>query len=87
MKTKLVKYKIIKKVLIVLVITMFLCSFKEISFGAISSNFKFVIDTVGIPRYNALNEEISEEVYYTYNVFAYSNPVALVRQRKRSKMV
>lgn len=41
---------------------------------AISSKFKFVIDTVGIPRYNTYNEEINEDVYYTYNVFSYGKP-------------
>lgn len=45
---------------------------------ALSTNFKFVIDTVGIPRYNVLNEEINEDVYYTYNVFSYGKPQALM---------
>lgn len=41
---------------------------------AISANFKFVIDTVGIPKNNIYNEEINEDVYYTYNVFSYGAP-------------
>ena len=41
---------------------------------AISSNFKFVIDTVGIPRYNTYGDEINEDVYYAYNVFSYGKP-------------
>ena len=49
------------------------CSLKNISFG-ISDNFKFIIDTIGIPRYNIYGEEINEDIYYAYNVFSYSTP-------------
>lgn len=41
---------------------------------AITENFQFVIDTVGIPRYNTYGEEINEDVYYTYNIFSYGRP-------------
>lgn len=44
----------------------------------ISDNFKFVIDTIGIPRYNVYSEEINEEIYNTYNIFVYSNPQGLL---------
>lgn len=44
----------------------------------ISDNFKFVIDTIGIPRYNVYMEEINEDIYYTYNIFVYSNPQSLL---------
>lgn len=47
--------------------------FKSRIFG-ISDNFKFIINTIGIPRYNVYMEEINEDIYYAYNVFAYSNP-------------
>lgn len=40
----------------------------------ISSDFQFVIDTIGVPRYNVYGEEINEDVYYTYNVLSYSTP-------------
>lgn len=40
----------------------------------VSDNFKFVIDTIGIPQYNVYGEEINEEIYYTYNVFSYATP-------------
>lgn len=41
---------------------------------ALSDKFSFLIDTIGIPRYNIYGEEINEEIYYTYNIFAYSTP-------------
>ena len=53
------------------VICMILCGNKTY---AISSNFKFVIDTIGVPRYNTYGDEINEDVYYTYNVFSYGKP-------------
>jgi len=37
---------------------------------ALSDNFLFIIDTVGIPRYNTYGHEISEEVYNAYNIFS-----------------
>lgn len=40
----------------------------------ISSAFKFVIDTVGIPQYNVKGQEINEDIYKTYNVFCYGTP-------------
>ncbi len=40
----------------------------------ISSDFKYVIDTIGIPQYNIYGEEINEDVYYTYNVMSYGSP-------------
>lgn len=46
---------------------------KKVCFG-ISDKFQFVIDTIGIPRYNIYGEEINEDVYYIYNVFSYSTP-------------
>lgn len=55
------------------------------TYAAISDEFKFVIDTVGIPRYNAYGEEISEEVYYTYNIFSYSEPQKVVSNSQRWK--
>lgn len=44
----------------------------------ISDEFKFVIDTIGIPRYNVYMEEINEDIYKTYNIFAYSSPQGLL---------
>ena len=43
----------------------------------ISEKFQFVIDTIGVPRYNVYGEEINEQVYYIYNVFSYSSPEAM----------
>lgn len=41
---------------------------------AITDNFKFVIDTIGVPRYNVYGKELNEEIYKAYNVFAYGVP-------------
>lgn len=65
-----------KKYIRILISILLLATFKEICFG-ISSDFKFVIDTIGIPRYNVLGDEINEEIYYAYNIFSYSDPVAV----------
>lgn len=43
----------------------------------ITDNFKFVIDTIGIPRYNVYGKEINEEIYKAYNVFSYGWPEEL----------
>ncbi|MEG2646246.1 MAG: hypothetical protein RSA08_04380 [Clostridia bacterium] len=43
----------------------------------ISEEFKFVVDTIGIPQYNAYGEEINEQIYYTYNIFSYSTPQSM----------
>lgn len=55
------------------------------TYGAISDKFKFVIDTVGIPRYNSYGEEISEQVYDAYNIFSYSEPQKIVNKEQRFK--
>ncbi len=60
--------RIIKIVLFVLVI----CSVNKIY--ALTDEFIFTIETVGIPRYNSYGKEISEDVYIAYNIFAYSEP-------------
>lgn len=52
---------------------------------AISEKFLFVIETVGIPRYNAYGDEISEAVYNTYNIFSYSEPQKVVHGEQRWK--
>ncbi len=62
---------------------MFLCiSFLFFcgSSNAMSEEFKFMIDTIGIPRYNVYGDEINEDIYNTYNVFVYSSPVNIVSQ-------
>ena len=40
----------------------------------LSDSFKFIINTIGIPQYNAYGVEINEDIYYAYNVFAYGSP-------------
>ncbi len=61
--------------LVILITCIF--NLKSVIYG-ISDNFKFVIDTIGIPRYNVYSEELNEEIYTTYNIFAYSNPQGLL---------
>jgi len=73
MKNQRLKMKII-----IISLLMLICVRNNNCLFAISNNFKFVIDTVGIPRYNVLNEEINEAIYYTYNVFSYGSPVSLM---------
>lgn len=55
------------------------------SVQAISKDFKFVIETIGIPRYNAYNQEINEDVYYTYNIFSYGTPKGTKDKNQRWK--
>lgn len=52
---------------------------------ALSKEFEFAIDTIGIPRYNTYGEEINEDVYYTYNVFSYGKPHKVVDKNQRWK--
>lgn len=51
----------------------------------ISEEFKFAIETIGIPRYNTYGEEINEDVYYTYNVFSYGKPHTTKDKNQRWK--
>jgi hypothetical protein len=63
-----------KKFFLIILIICILISVKTNCFG-ISHDFKFVVDTIGIPQYNVYGDEINEDIYYAYNVFAYSNPL------------
>ncbi|MBR1884175.1 MAG: hypothetical protein IJ809_04485 [Clostridia bacterium] len=62
MKKKIIKY------------LAFFCLFFSKNVYGISNEFKYVIDTIGVPQYNVYGQEINEDVYYTYNVFCYSSP-------------
>ena len=75
-----------KKYIRMLILVLMFAALKQVCFG-ISNDFKFVIDTIGIPRYNVLGEEINEEVYYTYNVFSYSSPIKISNTIQRFKEV
>lgn len=66
-----------KKKIFLVVYFLFVIFFCKNSCNAVSENFKFVIDTIGIPQFNVYGEEINEEIYYTYNIFAYSGPLAV----------
>lgn len=63
----------IKKI-IFLFINIFIIKLLFYNVYGISDNFKFVIDTVGIPEYNVQGKQINEDIYYTYNVFSYGRP-------------
>lgn len=65
--------KYLNKIVFVFLILTILSTIRNNTF-AISSNFKFVIDTVGIPRFNKKRQEINEDIYNTYNLFCYSSP-------------
>ncbi len=71
--------KIIKTIFLVIVI----CSLNKIY--ALSNEFVFTIETVGIPRYNSYGKEISEDVYIAYNIFAYSEPHKISSSNQRWK--
>lgn len=63
-----------KRYIRILICILILCAVKQVCFG-ISNDFIFVIDTIGIPRYNVYGDEINEDIYYTYNVFVYTDPI------------
>ncbi len=62
------------KVLSLLFFVIVIMSFKSNLF-ALSDDFRFCLDTIGIPEYNAIGKSINEEFYYKYNVFVYGNPL------------
>ncbi len=66
------KNNVLKKIMFVYLIIGFLFAFQKV-YG-ITENFKFVIDTIGVPRYNVYGKELNEEIYKAYNVFAYGIP-------------
>lgn len=51
----------------------------------ITDEFKNIIEQVGIPRYNVKNQEINEDIYYTYNLFVYASPTSVVTSEQRWK--
>ena len=69
------KTNMLKKLVVIFTLAIICISNKKIY--AISDNFKFVVDTIGIPRYNVYGKEINEEVYKAYNVFSYGMPEEL----------
>lgn len=60
-----------------MIITSFIVFVVTEKVYGITDNFKFVLDTIGIPRYNVYGKEINEEVYKAYNVFSYGWPEEL----------
>lgn len=70
----------LSKILISIVVLFF--NYKSF---AISDDFKFVIDTIGIPEFNVYNQSINEDIYYTYNVFTYSNPISIQQSTTRQR--
>lgn len=64
---------VIYKTLISLIVLSGIIFIDNNVFG-ITNGFVSMINTYGVPRYNANKEEINEEVYNTYRVFSYSAP-------------
>ncbi len=64
-----------KRTIVVLVLYISILNIQKV-YG-ITDKFKFVIDTIGIPRYNVYGKEINEEIYNAYNVFSYGWPEEL----------
>lgn len=75
MKLKILKRYILRMLLCCFAVTTILI-FNKYCY-CISDNFKFIIDTIGIPEYNAMGDRINENIYYTYNIFVYSDPVEI----------
>lgn len=59
------------------IIIILISSLKAVN-ANISDEFRFVINTIGVPEYNVYNYQINEEIYYKYNVFVYSDPINLI---------
>ena len=68
--------KRIIKLVIIIIFVLIIFPFKE-KVNASYIDFKFIIDTIGIPEYNVKGEKINEFIYYTYNVFVYSDPISI----------
>lgn len=72
-KTNIIRLNFRSIPLKLFIIIIYLFMIKNVN-AAISEKFKFAIDTIGIPEYNIYGEQINEDIYYTYNIFVYSNP-------------
>ena len=72
-----------KIILKFVLVTILLISINKIY--ALTDEFIFTIETVGIPRYNSYGKEISEDVYIAYNIFAYSEPHKISTNNQRWK--
>ncbi|MBR6688651.1 MAG: hypothetical protein IKL68_01380 [Clostridia bacterium] len=75
--------KIRKRILKLVLATIVIVNINKIY--ALSEDFIFTIETVGIPRYNSYGKEISEDVYIAYNIFAYSEPHNISSNNQRWK--
>lgn len=71
------------KIIKILFFAFVICSVNKIY--ALTDDFIFTIETVGIPRYNSYGKEISEDVYIAYNIFAYSEPHKISSNNQRWK--
>ncbi len=74
---KYINYKL--KILLCLFLLSTICIFSKYCY-CISDNFKFVIDTIGIPEYNILGERINEDIYNIYKIFVYSDPIEVQKR-------
>ena len=72
-----------KIILKFVLVTILLISINKIY--ALTDEFIFTIETVGIPRYNSYGKEISEDVYIAYNIFAYAEPHKISSSNQRWK--
>lgn len=51
---------------------------KSNSIQAMTEDFRFIINTIGIPEYNLQGEAINEDIYEAYQVFCYSSPQNMI---------
>lgn len=72
-----------KKILSIVVSLMCVLSIKEVY--AISEDFKYEINELGVPEYNVKNLQINEEIYEKYNLFVYGGPQYISASQQRWK--
>lgn len=73
-----IKYSI-NKVVFLFTVIIFYSAIINFSY-CIGNDFRFMIDTIGIPEYNVLGERINEDIYNVYNVFVYSSPIEVMKK-------
>jgi len=73
-----------KKIVLSIILFSVFIVFKKSVF-AISNEFKFIIDEIGVPQYNVKNLEINEDIYNVYNMFIYGSPTQVKSSEQRWK--
>lgn len=80
----LLRVKILKKMFIILAFITFITITKNNAY-CISSEFRQMLEIIGVPQYNVYNQQINEDIYKVYNLFVYSSPTAVNASGQRWK--